>query len=206
MGNRKIISEYSIFRPDSKRRIQQDYPEIVSKPVFKNLSPDELIFVWYFSCEASPYFDIDAERERTEKCLKAAFPRKGGGYSIPKNVVQDYLSGKFPLKIKEANAEMIKYRIGPRVRGLQMLEKGISKIEAILDIDPNDETQFLNKDGSVDFSKKKAYVDTFRSAMDSMPNLIEQMEQRFSVVEVKNEESIEGEGRGFIDGLTDNEQ
>jgi len=87
-----------------------------------------------------------------------------------------------------------------------MLEKGISKIEAILDIDPNDETQFLNKDGSVDFSKKKAYVDTFRSAMDSMPNLIEQMEQRFSVVEVKNEESIEGEGRGFIDGLTDNEQ
>lgn len=203
--SRKIISEYSIFRPDSKRRIQQDYPEISLRPVFQKISPDEMIFVWYYACEASPYFDIDSDRERTEKSLKAAFSRPGGGYSIPKTVVQDFLSGKFPLKIKEANSEMIKYRVGPRVRGLQMLEKGISKIEAILDIDPSDETQFLNKDGSVDFSKKKAYVDTFRSAMDSMPDLINQMEQRFSVVEIKNEESIEGEGRGFIDDLVESD-
>jgi hypothetical protein len=206
MGNRKIISEYSIFRPDSKRRILQDYPELALKKVFQKLSPDELIFVWYYACEASPYFDVDSDRERTEKCLKEAFSRPGGGYIISKAIVEDYFSGKFPLKIKEANSEMIKYRIGPRVRALQILEKGISKIEAILDVDADDDKQFKSKDGTVDFAKKKAYVDTFRSAMDSMSDRIEQMEQRFSVVEVKNEESIEGEGIGFIDGLTDNEQ
>jgi len=77
--SRKIISEYSIFRPDSKRRIQQDYPEISLRPVFQKLSPDEMIFVWYYACEASPYFDIDSDRERTEKSLKAAFSRPGEG-------------------------------------------------------------------------------------------------------------------------------
>lgn len=203
---KKIVNDYSIFRPDSARRIMLDYKEIAENQTFRLLKPEDLIFVWYYACEASPYYDIKSDRERVEKCIDAAYKRKGGGYLINKQTVNNLLDGKFPLKIQDAISEMLKFRVGPRVRALQILEKGFSKIEAILDVDANDDQQFLNKDGSVDFSKKKAYVDTFRAAMDSMPKLIEQMEQRFSVVEVKDNDSIEHEGKGFIDELIDSEK
>lgn len=201
MSKRKrIISDYSIFKPDSARRIHLDYPEIAKNPIFRKLSPEQMIFVWYSSCEASPYFDYP-DRDRIQKSIEAAFSRPGGSFTIPKKDVEQYLSGKFPPSIQEATLEMLKFRIGPRVRALLLLEKGFSKLEAIFDIDPNDDEVFKGKDGEVDFSKKKSYVDAFKSATEYMPKIIEQMEHRFAVVEVSDNESIEHEGKGFLDDL-----
>ena len=201
----KIISDYSIFMPDSSRRILLDYPELAKNKSFKRLSPEDVMFVWYFACEASPFFDIKSDRKKVQHAIDNAYSRKGGGYLIPKNSVEDYLSGKFPEKIKNAIFEMTKFRVGPRVRALQVLEKGFAKLESILDVDPDSDKGFEGKDGTIDFAKKKAYVDTFKTAMEAMPKIIEQMEQRYSVVEIKEGQSFDDEGSGFIDDLIDTE-
>lgn len=201
----KIISDYSIFMPDSSRSILLDYPELAENKSFKKLGPNDMLFVWYFACEASPFFDIQGDRKKVQHAIDKAYSRKGGGYLIPKASVEEYLAGKFPEKIKLAIDEMIKFRIGPRVRALKVLEKGFVNLEAILDVDPTNDKSFLGKDGTVDFAKKKAYVDTFKTAIETMPKIVKQMEQRYSVVEFKDEESLDDEGSGFIDDYIDTE-
>ena len=198
------MSEYSIFKPKSNRGIFSDYPELRKYPEFSGIKADQMLFVWYYACEASPFYDIENNRERIEKSIEAAF-MKDGRKLISDDKKEDLLDGKFPAKLSVAIDAMRKFRIGPRVRAKILTEKIFNNIESILSIDASKKENFLNKDGEVDFSKKKAYMDAASKASEMMPKLINQLENNFSVSEEKGASTATFEGESLIDDYHENQ-
>lgn len=191
------ISEYSVFRPKSSRMLYEDYPELAKIKLFKDLNRFDLLFVWYYACEASPLFKITDNRTRVEECLKLTY-FSGGNKKMDSLLKERYLACRFPEKIENAIEIMKNFRIGPRVRAKMMAEKAFENIEKILDIDASDDKHFLNKENEVDYSKKKSYVDTVARAIDMLPKLINQIEESFGISDKKGtenqlEEAFEGD-------------
>lgn len=175
-----VLSEFSIFKPKSSRALYDDYPELKQHSELKSLSRFELLFCWYFACEASPLFKITSNRDRANEAMKLTF-FSGNQKRLADDDKERYLNGKFPEKIKAANEVMSRFRIGPRVRAKMILEKGFENLEHILDIDASDDSNFTNAQGEVDQSKKKSYVDTLDKAVSLLPNLINTLESGFGV-------------------------
>lgn len=198
------MSDYSIFKPKSKRGIFTDYPELRNYPEFQGLKNPQMVFIWYYACEASPFFNIEKTRDRIEKSLDAAFYDETGRKFISDEEREQYLAGKFPAKVEAAITAMSNFRIGPRVRAMKLTEKIFENMEKILMIDAGDKKEFLNKDGEVDFSKKNAYMNAASKANDMMPKLIKQLEGNFSVSEDKAKTST-FEGESLIDEYHENQ-
>jgi hypothetical protein len=72
-------------------------------------------------------------------------------------------------------------------------------MEKILSIDANDNANFSNKDGDIDLSKKKAYVETVAKASEILPKIIEQLEGSFNVVEKKTNDAASADEESLID-------
>jgi hypothetical protein len=175
-----VISEFSIFKPKSTRALYDDYPELKTHMELKSLTRFELLFIWYYACEASPLFKITSNRDRASEAMNLTF------FSNKQKRLSDedkerYLNGKFPEKLKAAIEVMERFRIGPRVRAKMILEKGFENLEHILNIDASNDENFKNAQGEVDQSKKKSYVDTLDKAVSLLPNLINTLESGFGV-------------------------
>jgi hypothetical protein len=196
------MSEYSIFKPKSKRGLFLDYPELRKVPAFTNLSPDEMLFVWYYACESSPFVDLTTERTRIEESLNISMLR--GGKKMSKDQKDRLLEGEFSAKVTTAIDHMQKYRVGPRIRAKMMVEKGFENLEKILNIDASNNSLFLNKEGEVDFAKKKSYVDTMAKATDILPKVIEQLEGGFNIKKDKAGEDEAFKGQKLIEDYHDN--
>jgi len=201
-----MSQEYSIFKPKSSRSLFFDYPDLRKIEVFRTLNADDILFVWFYACEVSPHFDITKDRERTEKCIEDSY-RRGGKNRISKKEEDMLMAGRFSEKIQAAINEMSKFKVGPRVEGLKMLEKGFENMIKILNINASDVSQFMNKDGEVDWSKKKAYVDTLKNATDLTPKLIGQLESRFHLTkEEKGKAGATFEGNNLLDEMHEMEE
>lgn len=199
------MAEYSIFKPKSSRGIFTDYPEL-RKMGFSKLNNEEMLFVWYYACESSPFVNIDSDRNRVQRAIDESYHKKGDIRGISKVQESEMLGGKFTSKISAAITEMKKFKVGPRARANMIIEKGFKNMETILDIDASDASMFLNKDDEVDFSKKKAYIDSLAKASDLMPKLIDQLEGRFSLTDDKGDGDTTFDGESLLDTFHENEQ
>lgn len=197
------LSEFSIFNPKSSRVLYEDYPELRQYKQFKGLNTHDLLFVWFYSCEASPLYRIMDKRKRCEEAMKKSYLINPSRPKIEIKEKDAFLAGKFTTRIQGAIDVMLKFRVGPRVRAKMITEKAFSNIEKILDIDANNPANFYNKDGEVDYAKKKAYVDTAAKAIELLPTLIEQLEGSFGVLGKKEAEQVdEGfDGESFMDSF-----
>jgi len=194
------MSDYSIFKPKSKKGIFVDYPDLRKIQSFSGLKDYEMLFVWYYACESSPLYSIENEAIRVRKSLEHSYLV---GNKISKDDTERMVSGDFTPKITAAVADMQKYRVGPRIRAKMVIEKGFENMETILNIDAGDSKMFLNKDNEVDFGKKKAYVDTLAKAVDLMPKLINQLEGGFHLTEEKGTDETSFEGESLMDQYHD---
>lgn len=196
------INQFSIFAPKSSRVLYEDYPELRVYKQLKGLNTYELLFVWYYACEASPLHRITDKRKRCDEAMKITF-FAGKQARLDQRLKEQYLNGKFTERIANAIDVMSRFKIGPRIRAKMITEKAFENIEKILDIDANNPAHFLNKDGEVDYSKKKSYVDTAAKAVELLPTLIEQLEGSFGVVSKKEAEQLdEGvDGESFMDSF-----
>jgi hypothetical protein len=143
------------------------------------------------------------KRKRVEECMKKTFLVNPNKPSIQLKDKESYLNGKFPDRMQSAIDVMSKFRIGPRIRAKMAAEKGFENLEKIINIDADDLTNFHNKDGDVDFAKKKNYVDIVKASVGLFPELISQIEDGFGVTSKKATEKIdEGfDGESFMDSF-----
>lgn len=187
------VSKFSVFAPRSARTLYEDYPELKEyNDVFKALSTNDLLFVWYYANETSPLYNILNPYKRADECIKLTYSK--GLKKIEPSFKEALLNAKFPDNMKRAIDVMSKFRVGPRLRAKIVAEKIFENLERILDIDASDDTNFTNKEGDVDWAKKKAYMDTSAKAIDIMPTLIKQIESSFSVTDKKKtDNSDEGD-------------
>jgi hypothetical protein len=204
-GYQKVekISEYSIFNPKSARVLYEDYPELREYKQFKGLAIHELLFVWFYACQASPLYPIMDKRKRCEEAMKKSYLTNPSRPKIDGRDKESFLAGKFTTRIQAAIEVMSKFRIGPRVRAKMVAEKTFNNYAKIVDVDASDDSKFLNKDGEVDYAKKKSFVDLSAKVIELLPTLIEQLEGTFGVGHKKETESLdEGfDGESFMDSF-----
>ena len=56
MEDNQKVKRYSMFYPKNTRSFKSDYPELFKNPIYSKLSNNEMLFVWYYACEASPFY------------------------------------------------------------------------------------------------------------------------------------------------------
>ena len=196
--------QYSIFRPKSARGIFMDYPKLRHYEAFKGLSNYDMLFVWYYACESSPLFKIKDNRKRIEQCLAVSY-LKDGQNKLSKKDKDRYLAADFPAKVENGIKQMQKFKVGPRVQALMMTQKSFDNLYKILDIDASNDAHFKNKDDEVDFSKKKAFVDTIAKAQSVLPSIVNQLEGSFDLSDDQSSEDSLFEGESMIDTYHENE-
>ncbi len=193
------ISEFSIFMPRSSNNIFSDYPELKQFPEFKALQNSDMLFVWYVACEASPLHKITSNAQRAKLAVELAY-RDVNYKNLDRKKMSNLEAGNWGDKIGDAIQRMKSFRIGPRIRALQILEKGFENLEKIINTDASDQSLFKNTQGEFDFGKYKAFVDCVKNATAMMPDLIRQIESGFSVIR-KNEETEEYDTMSYLDGF-----
>jgi hypothetical protein len=199
--SRYDLSPYSMFRPTSARQLSINYPELFRVEEFDDMQANDIIFAWYYGHCSSPFFDVENERERAKNSYRHAYELIDVFGKAPNK--DQYVNGRFPEKMNLAIARMERFSMTSRIRVLRMLERSLDNVEKILNIDASNDAHFKNKDGEVDFSKKKAYIDTVAKANDFLPLLIDRVEtEGFSVK--KDKKSDEDKDFSFADKYHEN--
>jgi len=176
--------------PFNRKSLKTVYPELESHDEFKSLNPAEMLFVWYYACEASPLSNIDKDRDRAEKAIEFSFWADPKKKLLSDDLASAYKAGRFPDKLSEAIIVMSSFKMGARIRGLKILEKGFQNLEKLICVD---ESSDVFTSGEV--SKQKDYVTMIKSSTELMPKIIEQLEQGFSVKRKNSSDSS-------IDGIS----
>lgn len=182
MENQQIL-----FKP-KEGKIRQLYPEINDNKKFKDLTGDELLFVWYYANASSP---IDPELPDKIRAASAV------AESIKdKDKRQQYATLNFPEKTKEAIEEMRKFNPDVRLVAKRIIQNSFNTLEKmsktnIEDFQHEDVDEQGNKIVKIDWSGRKQFVDTVAKIVDTMPTLISQMEQGFGIVDTKGQDSSE---------------
>jgi len=192
------ISDFSIFMPKTSSSVFSDYPELKQYPEFKVLTNNDMLFVWYMACQASPLHKITSDAKRAKYAVEFAY-RNVLSKELDRKKLANLEAGHWGDKIADAIQRMRSFRIGPRIRALQILEKGFENLEKIINTDASDQTLFQNANGEFDFGKYKAFVDCVEKATKMMPDLIKQIESGFSVV--RKEEEAQEFDMSFLDGF-----
>lgn len=195
-----LINEHSLFAPRSDRSILNEYPELRNVDEFKKLTKADMLFVWYYGCEASPLAGIKNDRTRAERAIDQITRID------PKLITtkfERYIALDFDDKMAPAIHRMEQYRMGVRIRGKKMIDNIIDNYEKIMKLDING-PEFIDKDGGKDFTKIKQYVDSSKTISTNIPSLIDQAEKGFSITEVTSDGIEEsGDGLGIMDDFFD---
>lgn len=179
----EIKKKYSIFYPKSVHGLHSDYPEIKKVREFQGIAKMDLLFVWYYACEGSPFANIHNEKERIQKSIDEVWRK-------PKmDMVERYLAGNFPEKVKIAISKMRAFRVAPRVMAMKMTENILNNWRAITDIDASDDNYFKGKDG-VDWAKKNAFIEAGATISKNIGTVLSQVEGSYSVSDKQDEQDI----------------
>ena len=191
VGNVDDREKYSMFFPKSRRKLIDDYPELGRIEAFTKLNRTEMLFVWYYACQASPYYDQDDFGRIIELCL-----RKSYGSKIRPEMKERFISGNFPEKISVAVDVMKRFEVGPRIRAKRMVEKILDNFEVIVNVDVNKDMQFYDN-GVISPAKKKIYSETCTHISKQMTTLLAQIEEGYGVIKL-DESGSEELGNSFI--------
>ena len=188
----KNLKALSMFYPKTRNGLILDYPELEKIEVFRKLNKHDLLFVWYFACESSPFYKEEDLKVKTENALIEAY-----GINAADSLRSKFLAGNFSDKIRDGIAEMQKFKIGPRVKAKIMTEKAMNNYYELIDTDVN--TAFKDKDHEEDFVKRKSYVDATAKIIASLPTLISQAERGFGLTEKEEGEAIVMDSESLIE-------
>lgn len=171
-----------IFGPKNGKVIKSMYPELASNKAFKDITNEELTFVWYFACESSPIDDGMAPEFRAMSAAAKAF-----GDDAAKKA--KFGAMEFTERVKEAIDQMRKYKPEARAMAQRIIQVSFSNLYAMAKVNQDDfiEEEDDGKGGTVkkiNFSARKQYVETVSKISETVPELLKQLEHNFGV-EVK---------------------
>lgn len=179
--------ENTLLFPITDTDLRVEYPELGSAEEFKELSANEMKFVWYYSNQTSPYIHMPY-RERVLKCLEILKDELSG------TQLEDYSKLNFPPTISTAIEHMGKYNPNLRVKAKNITEAIFKNIKKIVSIEAED---------IPDMEEKKKYIAISMDVIRNMPELINQMEQGYGVrVKGKKKESA-GKEKTLWDTIMD---
>ena len=190
----ETLNDFSLFAPKTDKGLFFDYPELREFAELKSLNKKDLLFVWYYACEVSPFSKISSDQKRAISSLEAVNKNLG---RFSDSMMKTYSNLAFPPKIDEAIKRMSGFRVGIRVRAKMMIEKTMTNYEDIVSMDVNGE-DFIDEKGERDFDKQKKYVDATTTIMKHLPVLIQQAETGFSISQ-KGDDRMDDDMDSFMD-------
>lgn len=158
--------DYFLFYP-SKRDMKIEYPELANIPEFRELTNTELLFVWWYGNQSSPYSDskID-ERKRVLLCLREAY-----GKRLSVEMIDEWMSGNIPDKISLAIKKMRTFIPSIRMQSKLMVEKIFRDYQRII-------SQDVSK---MSVEDRRKHVNLCNSIHTEMPKLISSIEESYGV-------------------------
>lgn len=183
---------YMLFAPKSARGLRVDYPELNEYPEFQGLRANEMLFVWWYACKSSPYYDIDkkTEREIIAMCLEKARMR----FDDPAKK-EKFLSQNFPEKINAAITTMRTFEPSVRILGRLSAIRSLSNIRKLtsLELDEHGNHPMFIKgkgeDAEVDFKKRTDYMNMIIKKEEKIGSIIDKAERGYGVAKMTDEQS-----------------
>ena len=165
---------FYLFRP-TDQDMKIEYPELAKEPAFDKLNTNELMFVWYYANRTSSYFTVKTgEIPKVKACIRKAY--SGVGNRLKEPEYRKYLEGNFPEKIKDAIVVMNEYNPSARVRARIAIENIFNNLVESLELDDG-----MRKAMESDIDEKKKYIDLSMKVSDSLPKVIEQLEEGYGI-------------------------
>jgi hypothetical protein len=161
----------AILFSDEGKDLRITYPELNEVSEFKPLSSSEMLFVYYFACESSPYIRMDI-KNRLLKSLEHIKKDVSGSQ------IADYSKGEFPDKIKAAVDRMARYDVSARMKAREITEMVFKNVQELVDVDLT-----LLKD----IDEKKRYIDMAASTVKLLPSIVSQLENGYGIRYVEDE-------------------
>jgi len=192
-----FLNKYSLFAPRTSNGLKNDYPELRDNIHFEKLTKAEMLFVWYYACEASPFANIDNDRVRAKRSIEMAY-LKDGRLDIGSGIKSKMENLDFKEYLWPAIDSMQEYRMGPRVRKKRMVDRIMANFEVISDMDVKG-PEFKDEDGNLDFDKQKKYVDSCKSIMATLPSLDKMAEGNSGLKENNNNDTDDMSDGSFMD-------
>ena len=172
----ELKEDFFIFYP-SKKSMKTEYEELDDVVEFKDLSNRELVFVWWYANQTSPYFDIKDLKHKTALCIREAF-----GSKLSKEDIDSFVEGNFPERISLAIPVMKRFSPSVRMKAKMMKEKIMSDYMQLLSVNVKD----------LDEKAVKAYVDMTKIISPALKELVADIENSFGV-KIKNGKQLSSE-------------
>jgi len=171
----------ALFFPDRKKKLVDAYPELATKPEFRDLTKPEGDFVWWFACQASPLNSKETGiKDRFEKA-RAAFDNSFGP-NADQSVRVKYYNCQFSPEIMQANEVMQRFSPDHRSRANEAEEQIFKNLLSISKIDINN-VMYKTVDGVevFDASSVSSYVTAIQKVREELPEVIKIREEGFGI-------------------------
>lgn len=172
-----------LYGPKTGKSLLRLYPELKDEKVFKDLSLEDLNFVWYVGNPTSPIdSDVDTEtkyRMAASVCIKTSEDKK-----------KRYASGNLPDEIKSAINKMETYSPDARMMAKKMTQQAFHNFQKLLNVDVEKDFLVTRKIGKgenveeiteMDWTGRKSYVDSATKIIAELPELVKKMEEGYGL-------------------------
>lgn len=119
--------------PKTEKDLRIQYHEMFDHPEFSRSrlkNSDDVLFVWWYACACSPYFDYPDEK-RLERCIARAYKSEGRR----EQKATEFANGRFPDEIKAAIRRMHSLNTAARIENYARLLRIRKNCHALLDED-----------------------------------------------------------------------
>ena len=183
------VKETTLLFPITDTDLRTEYEELGLVEEFKELTPNEMKFVWFYANQTSPYIRM-AYGERVLKCLEILKDELSG------TQMEEFVKLSFPPGIAAAIEVMGKFNPKLRTEAKSITETIFKNIKKIVSIEPED---------IPDMEEKKKYIAISMDVIRSMPELINQMEQGYGIRTKGKKKEVAGKPKTLWDSIMDEE-
>lgn len=169
--------------------MKTDYPELADIPEFMELNNKEMLLVWYFSNETSPFANVRSSRDRMSASIDKAY-----GRSVSQDLKNALLTGQYEEKFRSAFERMAKFSANTRSRANKAVTSIFDNFCMIVSLTP-EEVKEMNEE------EQAAYVNTASKVASGMPDLVRQVENGYGI---KDRSGEDGYGGNIMDGIIEN--
>jgi hypothetical protein len=191
----KELTNKDLFVPVVSKDLRKTYPELARIEEFKDMNSSDLKFCWYYAI----YFaDLEDVKQKVKKSIDHSY-----GDVISRIDHDRFMKLDFPDRILVAIKKFETFDIGVRFRARMITERQLQAFEklSIADVDNVGKVLIYDEDDrnhedaigeKRDWTQVNAFVNTQVKINESLPELINRMEEGFGIKTSKSVKTISG--------------
>lgn len=170
---------YTMYDPrlcQNNNQYKAKYPHLKEYSELDKLSPDWLVFCWWFACKASPLVVTPmGHLKRIELALhKSTLIRKS-----EETEIQSALNGQFPDDVKQAIDVFASFDVDLHIEAYKM---AVDMFEGMKESCKKE--NYTTGEGDTSIFDRDSYMKSVSSVSKMMPDVVKQIENTYGVKEI----------------------